>query len=295
MRSRFNRLVPLVLLLLLQIVSSVYLIRRAGECSEAGVAEADEERTTVFRSATGLNAGGGANFKVGGVLNLDSLPLGGAPGASTSLGGIFVMEDGDDESAPSIIYVNADVSKPLDCLPSRHFHWIHTEHLIEHLNLEDGIAFLSTMRRLLMPGGTLRVTTPDLRKYAAALAARPEDDDADAEESTAASKDADLFANLYNEYTCNSTCESERWGWTGKLVPSRPADMVNGLFYDYGHRHLYDYSELRHAAFSAGWTRENDCRIRRGSFRSGLNPVLAGFDGDHHELDTLYVDLSCSR
>lgn len=46
--------------------------------------------------------------------------------------------------------------------PSAAFRQFHTEHFIEHLSLPDAAAMLEECRRVLVPGGRLRVATPDL-------------------------------------------------------------------------------------------------------------------------------------
>jgi len=43
------------------------------------------------------------------------------------------------------------------------------EHFIEHISFADAVKFLAEVRRLLKPGGTLRLSTPDLAIYAAAF------------------------------------------------------------------------------------------------------------------------------
>jgi len=43
---------------------------------------------------------------------------------------------------------------------------MHTEDFIDQLALEDAAAFLRECHRILMPGGVLRVLTPDMRKLA---------------------------------------------------------------------------------------------------------------------------------
>lgn len=47
-------------------------------------------------------------------------------------------------------------------LPFRGVAAIYAEHFLEHLELEDGLAFLRECRRVLSPEGTLRLSTPSL-------------------------------------------------------------------------------------------------------------------------------------
>ena len=47
-------------------------------------------------------------------------------------------------------------------LPFRDVATIYAEHFLEHLGLEEGLAFLNACRRALAPSGVLRLSTPNL-------------------------------------------------------------------------------------------------------------------------------------
>jgi predicted SAM-dependent methyltransferase len=47
-------------------------------------------------------------------------------------------------------------------LPYRRVQAIYAEHFLEHLTLEEGLAFLKECRRALAPSGILRLSTPNL-------------------------------------------------------------------------------------------------------------------------------------
>ncbi len=55
------------------------------------------------------------------------------------------------------------------CLPFRDntFRWVQLREVIEHVDRAQGLALLSELRRVLVPGGVLRLTTPNRLKYAA--------------------------------------------------------------------------------------------------------------------------------
>lgn len=74
-------------------------------------------------------------------------------------------------SAPIPGWVNIDISPPADVLldlrfgiplPDHSVERIYSEHVIEHLPLEAGMALMREWRRLLAPGGVVRIATPDL-------------------------------------------------------------------------------------------------------------------------------------
>lgn len=47
--------------------------------------------------------------------------------------------------------------------PDASFDYIHTEHMIEHVPYLGGVAMLKECRRILKPGGVIRVATPDIK------------------------------------------------------------------------------------------------------------------------------------
>jgi len=74
-------------------------------------------------------------------------------------------------SSPIEGWVNVDiqggagVDRVLDVrrgLPFRNVELIFAEHFVEHLTLEENLAFLAECRRILLPEGVLRLSTPNL-------------------------------------------------------------------------------------------------------------------------------------
>jgi predicted SAM-dependent methyltransferase len=57
----------------------------------------------------------------------------------------------------------ADVSKGIP-FPDRHFDVVYHSHMIEHIRVDDVQRFLQDCRRVLKPGGIMRVATPDLER-----------------------------------------------------------------------------------------------------------------------------------
>src|SRR5262249_58301839 len=93
-----------------------------------------------FRRAAGVTAQplrlhvGSGTESLAGWINIDNRPL---PGVDRVL----------------------DVRKGL---PFRDVATIYAEHFLEHLSLDDGLAFLAECRRVLAPEGRLRLSTPNL-------------------------------------------------------------------------------------------------------------------------------------
>jgi SAM-dependent methyltransferase len=92
------------------------------------------------------------------------------------------------------------------------FDWIIAEHFLEHLSYPDAVGFLAEARRLLKPGGTLRISTPDLAVYAAAF--------------------FDPAQRFFREHYAVMT---EAPGMEGNKawLSNRRADMFNQIFYGY--------------------------------------------------------------
>lgn len=129
---------------------------------------------------------------------------------------------------------------------------------------------LKESRRMLAPGGTLRLSTPDLAIYAAAFF-----DPAQR-----------FFTEHYEIMTGSPAMEGNK-----QFFSSRRADMFNQIFYGYGHKHIYDERELRAAADLAGWTVDNGCEVRVASFKEGLDTALAQLDDDIHRDESIYLEL----
>lgn len=119
------------------------------------------------------------------------------------------------------------------------------EHMLEHLNLREGLLFTLECARLLKPGGLLRIGVPD------------------------AGACIDSYSGKGNP----------EW------AESRPTGMlaVQGLFYENGHRAMYDGETLTLMCRAAGFAEVE--RQEWGTSWLGSSP-----DSAHRESGTLYVD-----
>lgn len=139
--------------------------------------------------------------------------------------------------------------------------WVYAEHLVEHVSLSDGTAWLAEVRRILAPGGVLRLTTPDLATYVDGYRA------------------GDTFFSRHRGRM--------RAAGLGPPMPPRRAFMFNQLFYLYGHRWLYDYDELVHALVSAGFAATS---VTRRAFRDGSRPDVADLDRVLRADESMYAE-----
>ncbi|WP_035796637.1 class I SAM-dependent methyltransferase [Kitasatospora mediocidica] len=163
-------------------------------------------------------------------------------------------------------FTQLDIGDPLPFADAS-VDWVYAEHLIEHIPLPVSIGWLAEVRRVLRPGGLLRVTTPDLRSYVEGYL----------EES------GGFFARHRRRL---------RLMKVGPAMPERRAFMMNQIFYHYGHRWIFDEDELRHAFTAAGF---QDELIRRRAFQDGARPDVALLDTGFRSDETLYLEVTVPR
>lgn len=160
------------------------------------------------------------------------------------------------------LFMQLDATRPLP-FGDATFDWVYAEHFIEHITLREGVGWLKEVRRVLKPKGFARITTPDLRRYAAAYLA-----------------DDEAFFAAHRERML-------RFGLPA--MESRRAWMVNQVFQFWGHKWIYDLDELRHAALAAGFPADG---FRECAFQQGRDTAVAALDFELRNDETLYVELS---
>ncbi len=188
-------------------------------------------------------------------LGSDLVPLRDADGATTQPGRLFRV-DGEH------LFVQLDIAQPLPFADGS-VDWVYAEHLIEHVPLSVAVGWLAEVHRILSPGGVVRLTTPDLRRYVEGYLA-----------------DGGFFARHRKRI---------RAAGLGPPMPVRPAFMFNQLFYLYGHQWIYDVEELAYAAASAGF---DAATVRACPFRTGARADVADLDRVFRNDETLYVELT---
>jgi predicted SAM-dependent methyltransferase len=100
---------------------------------------------------------------------------------------------------------------------------IYNEHFLEHITVPQAISFLQECRRLLIPGGTLRIAMPSLE---------------------------DILHHYYSE-----TWKEQDWlTWEEHQGIQTRAEMVNVSMRWWGHQWIYDREELHRRLKEAGFT-----------------------------------------
>lgn len=203
----------------------------------------------------GMNCGSGRSLKAG-CLNTDIVAVIDAHGNETPLGAVSLCDEG-------YLYLRHDAARPFP-LDDRSVDWVYSEHFIEHLSPDDAIAWLAEMRRVLSPSGFIRLSTPDLEKYAVGYC-----------------DPSEAFFEVHHE-RLGRMLPSER-------RPRRKAWMLNQIFYLWGHRWIYDLDELVLAATAAGFPLN---AVTQTAYRQGRDPEIAMFDSPIRNDESLYVEIA---
>jgi len=123
--------------------------------------------------------------------------------------------------------LHLDVRQPFS-LPDSSFDWIYSQHLIEHVPYAAGLRKLAECRRVLRPGGRLRIATPALEFLLALASEQP--------------------SQLEQDYVRRATDL-----YFPHAPEPAPAFAINNFFRNWGHRFLYDEPTLRRSLAQAGF------------------------------------------
>jgi predicted SAM-dependent methyltransferase len=110
------------------------------------------------------------------------------------------------------------------------FHYISSEHVIEHLSYDDARSMLNECSRVLRPGGRIRIATPD---WARLLALYDDQDDLNAEQAA------------YVRWVAEEVL--------GDVRRATPQFVVNTYFREWDHLFLFDEKTLRAILVEAGF------------------------------------------
>jgi predicted SAM-dependent methyltransferase len=202
----------------------------------------------------GLHFGSGTNLHPD-CLNTDVMQLSEPSGTKTEEGKLSWI-------GMKFYYLQHDATKPFP-VEEGSFEWVYSEHFIEHIPQQMAVEWLREVRRLLKPGGFLRLSTPSLRRYAEGY--------------------LDGNGSFFKDHA------QHLQGMGVANVPLRPAWMVNQIFRNWGHQWIYDVDEIRFIAGLAGFG-ENS--VTECSFRSGRLTELSTLDLERRSDESLYVEIT---
>src|SRR5262245_36602739 len=160
------------------------------------------------------------------------------------------------------IHLCWDIRRPLP-LPDASAEGIFSEHCLEHVTYDDCLPVLRDLRRILKPGGVLRLIVPD----------------------------GGLYLDLYHRSRQGEKVEFpyvERSGAADLAHDSRfgftPMLAVNRIFRGYGHVMAYDDETLANLLVAAGFR-----NVERCSFRKGRKQALL-IDTESRAPQSLYLE-----
>lgn len=142
-----------------------------------------------------------------------------------------------------------DASQPLP-FANNSFDYVFSEHVIEHMPYPRGCELLNECRRILKPGGVMRLATPDLA----------------------------FLIGLY--LPDKSAIQQAFLDWSKeRFLPWAPNSddtfVINNAVRDWGHQFIYDEKVLRRALVEAGFGRV----VRQPLMKSGI-PDLCGLENE---------------
>lgn len=130
---------------------------------------------------------------------------------------------------------------------------VYTEHCLEHISFGDCSAVLREFRRLLTPGGMLRVVVPD----------------------------AELFVELYCQARNGAPVS---FPYTQRFPNFTAMMHINRIFRDHGHLYAYDFETMKRHLESAGFS-----QVARVSFREGGRAELL-IDSEYRACESMYIE-----
>jgi len=168
--------------------------------------------------------------------------LGNHPVAKLHLGCGTRLLDGwlNADIQPCTPYVlRLDATQPFPFADAT-FDYLFSEHMLEHLTYPQGLQMLAECRRVLKPGGVLRIATPDLA----------------------------FLVALYG--TGKSALQNAYVEWAhARFTPWAPrADdtfVINNFVRDWGHQFIYDAKTLEQALRDAGFGAPLACELNNSS------------------------------
>jgi len=158
----------------------------------------------------------------------------------------WLATDLDPRVAPGVIFLDATRAFPF---PDGAFDRIHSEHMIEHVPLPAGRVVLAEARRVLRPGGRLRLATPDLARLAGLVAV----------------PDRDAAGPGYVRWIAAT--------FPADGVEPRAVDVLNHAMRAWGHVFLYDEPTLRDELARAGFV-----DVVRVPLNESGDPALRGLE-----------------
>jgi SAM-dependent methyltransferase len=154
-----------------------------------------------------------------------------------------------------IIFLDATVSFPFD---SNEFHYVFSEHMIEHIPYKQGMFMMREIYRILKPGGKVRISTPDVDKFIGLFTPHKT-----IEQKRYIKWSTCHQLGLCSPEFCKLQQRKKEWDidfhHIERFYPNVEEDgacfIVNNIFRGYGHQFLYDARSLKAIVEEAGFAK----------------------------------------
>ncbi len=154
--------------------------------------------------------------------------------------------------------LNYNILKPWP-IEANSIQFVAGSHFIEHLDLNQGIAFLKESFRVLRKGGVIRLSCPDMELYAKNYVARNQ--------------------SFFQHKLIREWCVFKQAQTPGEIFIAKAYDSGGS------HKWFYDFESLRHILDTAGFQ-----EVRRCARLEGHVPDLPLLEPAGRELETVYVE-----
>lgn len=135
-------------------------------------------------------------------------------------------------NCPSVIHLDATKRFPF---PDETFHYVFSEHMIEHITYPDGLRMLQQCHRVLKKNGRIRISTPDLR----------------------------FLIALYSDSKSELQTDYIRWASDSYIKNREYTDtmVINNFVRAWGHLFIYDAKTLARSLDLSGFVDVVACKI----------------------------------
>jgi predicted SAM-dependent methyltransferase len=203
---------------------------------------------------TGLHCGSGRNL-IHGFVNTDIMIFRGVDDVQTEEGMISMING-------KHYYMSHDSTKNYP-FQEGSFDHVYSEHFIEHITPVEALKWMKEVRRLLKPGGTARISTPDLELFTAG------------------------YFDPKGNFNAGFIDRLNRMGM--RISTPRKAFVMNLIFRQWGHQWLYDFQEIKTVALQAGFM---EGMVTRCGYREGKSAPLRSLDLEVRNDHSLYVEIT---